>query len=158
MAKIKKPQAFPKPPSYKLLITNSQRAIVISLPSAKEVICFLLNQIKANEMAVHFVGKAKIADLHAQYFDDPSPTDCITFPYDDPHFLGEIFVCPKVAEEYIAKHGGDLGEEITLYIVHGFIHLLGYEDTTPRARKEMRKQEKKWMNTLAKKQLGVKII
>jgi probable rRNA maturation factor len=60
-----------------------------------------------------------------------------------------------VAEEYTQKHGGDIGEEITLYLVHGFLHLLGYEDTTQDKRDEMKKHEKKWMNLLAKNRLGI---
>jgi len=139
------------------LVTNSQRSIAISLSSAQETLKFLLAQVKEEEMAVHFVGKEKISHLHATHFDDPSPTDCITFPYDDPHFLGEVFVCPKIAEEYVKKHGGNLEDEITLYVVHGFLHLIGYEDTTPKKETIMREQEKKWMNLLAKNRLGVKI-
>jgi len=139
------------------LVTNSQRSIAIFIPSTQEIVKFLLTQVKEKEMAVHFVGKEKISRLHATHFDDPSPTDCITFPYDDPHFLGEIFVCPKVAEEYVKKHGGNIENEITLYVVHGFLHLIGYEDTTPKKRIIMREQEKKWMNLLAKNSLRVKI-
>ncbi|NGX60339.1 MAG: Endoribonuclease YbeY [Chlamydiae bacterium] len=157
MAKTKKSPVFLKPPSLNSLVTNSQRSINISLPSAKEVVSFLIQKTDTNEIAIHFVGKQKIAQLHAQYFHDPTPTDCITFPYEDPNFLGEVYVCPKVAEEYVKSHGGDVGEEITLYIVHGFLHLLGYEDTTPQSMKEMRTQEKKRLSTLAKNKLGVKI-
>jgi probable rRNA maturation factor len=139
------------------LITNKQRSIAISLPSAQKVVDFLLSHVDEEEMAVHFVGKKRISNLHDQYFNDPSPTDCITFPYDDPHFLGEVFVCPKVAEEYVKQHGGKLEEEITLYVVHGFLHLIGHEDTSEETAKVMRSQEKKWMSLLAKNRLGVKI-
>ncbi|MDN3506282.1 MAG: rRNA maturation RNase YbeY [Simkaniaceae bacterium] len=139
------------------MVTNSQRSIAISLPSAQETLEFLLGQVQKEEMAIHFIGKEKISQLHATHFDDPSPTDCITFPFDDPHFLGEVFVCPKVAQEYVKEHGGNLEDEITLYVVHGFLHLMGYEDTTPEKASTMREQEKKWMNLLTKNRLGVKI-
>ncbi len=106
-------------------------------------------------MAVHFVGKKQISSLHARFFDDPSPTDCITFPYDDPHFLGEVFVCPLVAKEYVEKEEGDLYDEITLYVVHGFCHLLGFDDQTDDQRKKMRLEEKKWLDLLAKNSFSI---
>ena len=117
MAKAKKLQAFPKPHQNNPFITNSQRRIAVSLPSAQKVVSFLLEKSGSNEMQVHFVGKKKIASLHVEFFNDPSPTDCITFPYDEGDFLGEVFVCPQVAEEYTQRFGGSLQEEITLYIL-----------------------------------------
>ena len=152
MGKTRKSPAFPKPQ-----LTNTQRKIAISLASAKQVLIFP-NQFSGKpEMALHFVGKKRISELHRNFFDDPSPTDCITFPYDDPLFLGEVFVCPEVAAEYVSSHGGDLEEEITLYVVHGFLHLMGYDDIENRDRKRMRLEEQRWMSKLAKNNLRVRI-
>ncbi len=155
MEKTKKLQDYRKPLSSNLTVTNSQRIVAISLPSAREVLHFLITSSKQPEMALHFIGKKRISSLHASYFDDPSPTDCITFPYEDPNFLGEVFVCPQTAQEYVEQNKGDLYEEITLYIVHGFLHLIGYDDLAEETRKEMRIQEKKWMTALAKNNLRV---
>lgn len=96
-------------------------------------------------MVIHFVTKAKIGALHRTYFDDPSPTDCISFPMDTPSkeaLLGEVFVCPAVAVEYAKEHGLDPKNEVLLYVIHGLLHLLGYDDCDPKSRKEMRRQEK----------------
>jgi probable rRNA maturation factor len=105
--------------------------------------------VEADEISVHFVTQKKICDLHAEYFDDPTPTDTISFPLDYPSknsqghvHLGEVFVCPKTALEYVQKKGGDPYIETSLYLVHGILHLLGYDDLTPKERKEMRKQER----------------
>lgn len=108
-------------------------------------------------MAIHFVGKRKIKNLHHQFFSDPTCTDCITFPYGEDPLSGEVFICPEVGAEYIQKHGGTLEDEITLYVIHGYLHLLGYDDQTPSQKKEMRLQEKKWMDFLAKNGSRVKI-
>lgn len=153
MVKTKKSQDFLKPP---LFSTNSQRKVAISTPSAQKVIEFLLYKSKNCEMALHFVNKSTIAKIHKEYFDDPTPTDCITFPFKDPNFLGEVYVCPEVALEYISLHGGNLYEEITLYIVHGFLHLLGWNDQTESEKKKMRSLEKKWMKKLAKNKLTIR--
>ena len=151
MEKIKKPPAFQK----RLSVSNSQKLIPISLKSAESVVRFLLDKSGFKAMNVHFVGKKKISALHQDFFDDPSPTDCITFPYEDPHFLGEVFVCPLVAKEYVEKHGGNLYEEITLYVIHGFCHLLGFDDTSAALVEAMRKEEKKWMSALAKNHIRI---
>lgn len=155
MAKTQKLPAFPKPQFDNLIVSNSQRTIAISLPSARKVTQFLLQRSGEKGMALHFVGKKKISSLHEQFFNDPSPTDCITFPIHEPDFLGEVFVCPQVALEYVTAHGGDLYQEITLYVVHGFSHLLGLDDLTPEDRKQMRAEERKWLTALAKNNLGI---
>lgn len=166
MVKIKKSLAYPKLLAPKnlptVVVTNSQRAIPISPSSVQKVVWYLLgaSQIHCEEIAIHFVGEKRICSLHAQFFDDPSPTDCITFPVDSPqsipcHHLGEIFVCPQTAQKYTKKQGGDLYEELTLYVVHGFLHLLGYEDTTLPKQKKMRLEEKKWILALAKNSLFI---
>lgn len=157
MALINESLAF-----QKLQLHNSQRVVPISPRSVESVVSFLIeaNDLSCEEMIVHFVGKRKIAALHAEFFDDPTPTDCITFPIDSPEdpsckVLGELFICPQVAKEFAEEHGIPVYEELTLYLVHGFLHLLGYDDLTPDERKKMRAQEKRWMGALAKNGLGI---
>ena len=81
--------------------------------------------------------------LHAAFLDDPSPTDVITFD-GDPLLgsAGEICVCADVAHAYAAKHSQDFATELTLYVVHGYLHLAGYDDTTVAAQRKMRQGEK----------------
>jgi len=160
MTKIKKSPSSPKPP-LNLTVLNSQRKIPVSPASVKQVVVFLLEKagIWCEELSIHFVGKQRISSLHAEFFDDPSITDCITFPSDPPsktcQSLGDIFVCPEVARAYAKKHGEDLYQELTLYVVHGFLHLLGYLDTPGAEEEKMRRAEKKWMRALAKNHLSI---
>jgi len=100
-----------------------------------------------SEVSFQFVGEKKIAQLHNAFFNDPTVTDCITFPVDKkeavpPRVLGEVFVCPKVALDYAKRHGVDPYRETVLYIVHGLLHLLGYDDLKPSERKVMRRKER----------------
>lgn len=127
-----------------ITVTQSQRALTIDDTSVQEALFKLLDfyKISTEEVAVHFVSKKTICELHARFFDDPAPTDCITFPGDDPAiFLGELFICPAVAKAYAKKHRLDPLEETTLYLVHGFLHLLGYNDIEQEEEREMRTQE-----------------
>ncbi|HEY5235470.1 MAG TPA: rRNA maturation RNase YbeY [Rhabdochlamydiaceae bacterium] len=120
----------------------------MTLSSVRKLVMFFLQEKKValQEVAIYFVGIRKITQLHAEHFNDPTPTDCITFPFDD-QLLGEIFVCPKAALDYNPKKPY---EETTLYIIHGLLHLLGYDDIDSKKRALMRREEKRLM-ALAKK-------
>jgi len=134
-----------------ITVTQSQRALTIDDTSVREALFNLLQfyKISTEEVAVHLVSKKTICDLHARFFNDPSPTDCITFPGEDPAtFLGEVFICPSVAKAYAKKHQLDPLEETTLYLVHGFLHLLGYGDIEETEEREMRAQEKRALKFL----------
>lgn len=105
------------------------------------------------ELHVHFVTTETICSLHKDYFDDPTPTDCISFPMDEGDIeafpiLGEIFICPETAARYTEKHGGEFKDEITLYLVHGLLHLIGFDDLTPNEKRKMRREEKKFLSYL----------
>ena len=107
-----------------------------------------------DEMSLYFVTEKKICDLHDTFFNDPSPTDCISIPVDmpdsfRPRVLGELFICPKTALAYAKKHQTDPYKETLLYIVHGLLHLLGYDDIEPGDRKKMRQKERFYMKLIS---------
>jgi probable rRNA maturation factor len=139
-------------------ITNSQKNLRFSLASLKKMIPFLLNNlnIHTDELSLHFVSKKKMGIVHEEFFSDPSPTDCMSFPIDPPsesrdfhHVLGEIFVCPQVAVEYALENDLDPYKELTLYIIHGILHLIGYDDIQEVDRKKMRVMEEHCLSILA---------
>jgi probable rRNA maturation factor len=105
-------------------------------------------KIACEEVSVYLVGKRKIASLHKDFFNDPTPTDCITFPI-DAQFLGEIFICPKVAQEYNPKKPY---VETALYIIHAILHLLGYDDISENKRKIMHKEQERLLKLATKHQ------
>lgn len=119
----------------------------------------LLKQLggRVDEVSIHFVNVKEISKLHADFFDDPSPTDCISLPLDSPfddtgswHVLGEVFVCPAIAKSYAKEHDLDAYQETLLYVVHGLLHLYGYDDLEPKARRKMRAKEKELMSLILK--------
>jgi probable rRNA maturation factor len=105
-------------------------------------------------VGINFISEEEMCKMHQVYFDDPSPTDCISFPCDIqieegiPFVLGDLFVCPKVAKEYAEEQKGEPYEELTLYVVHCLLHLLGHEDTEPEMEVKMRQAEKICMQQL----------
>lgn len=137
-------------------VYNDQTAINISIGHVQLLVehVLLLESVSTQEVMIHFVSKEKISQLHENFFDDPSPTDCISFPIDE-ETLGEVFVCPEVAIEYAHAHNTDPKDEVCLYIVHGLLHLMGYDDIEEKDRKIMRKKEKSCMDSLCKHHLGI---
>lgn len=80
---------------------------------------------------LNIVDDPTITDIHAEYLDDPTPTDVITFPY------GEIFVSLDTAERYASQNSLHREEELLRYLIHGLVHLHGYLDATPEQRAEL---------------------
>jgi probable rRNA maturation factor len=83
------------------------------------------------------VGDREIARVHSQFFNDPAPTDVITFPH------GEILIGAGVVAENAERFGcSSASEEAALCVIHGMLHLAGWDDQTAGDAKDMaRKQE-----------------
>ncbi len=130
-------------------IYNCQKDLKLSKSSAKALVRSTLYQLKVSceEVSIYFVSKKRIAQLHRRFFQDPSSTDCISFPLDEKH-LGEVFVCPAVAIQYAQKKKLDPYRETSLYVVHGLLHLFGHGDLEKKERITMRKKEKSCMRHL----------
>ena len=100
-------------------------------------------------LSVVFLTPAALARLHARYLSDPSETDVMTFPGGSLlGIAGEICVSAAAAERFARDAGGDFSEELTLYLVHGWLHLAGHDDRTPRRRRAMRRAEARAMGLL----------
>lgn len=101
------------------------------------------------ELSLAFMTDAKLAKLHADFLDDPTTTDVITFE-GQPEFgvAGEICVSADTAAAYSKSNDKDFGEELTLYIVHGWLHLAGYDDLQPAKKRKMRAAEARAMKLL----------
>jgi len=137
---------------------NNQDTLSIDNQDVEDVVNSVLELEcrEYDEVSITFVDEPTIAQLHDEYFDDPSVTDCISFPFENSEseyrVLGDVIVCPSVAKTYVNKHGGDLKTETTLYLVHGLLHLLGYDDIEEGDREKMRAAEARHMERLT--QLG----
>lgn len=101
------------------------------------------------ELSLVFLTDAAQARVHADFMDDPTATDVITFEGDVRAGLaGEICVSADTARTYARQHRRDFSTELTLYIVHGWLHLAGYEDLQPAKKRRMRAAEARAMKLL----------
>ena len=104
----------------------------------------------AGELSLVFLTDPALAKLHGDFLDDPSPTDVITFEGDPASgHAGEICVSVDTAAAYATKHRRDFAAELTLYLVHGWLHLAGYDDLAPARKRVMRRAEARAMRLLA---------
>lgn len=115
-----------------------------------------LEGVSTDHLEVSFVSIEEICSLHERFFQDNSPTDCISLPMDQeingsPHVLGEIFVCPAVALERVGPESAHL--ETTLYLVHSLLHLFGYNDLEPAEQKVMGAKEELYLQLLTQEKL-----
>ncbi|MEP0861893.1 MAG: rRNA maturation RNase YbeY [Ignavibacterium sp.] len=98
---------------------------------------------------LNFINSDKIREINKQFLSHDYSTDIITFNYSDNknRIDGEIFISVDDATENAAKYKVSYLEEIGRLIVHGVLHLIGFDDLTPGERKKMKNQE----NRLIKK-------
>lgn len=147
-----------------ILISNQQNDLSLDHPSIELLIQEFIKAegIRVDEISINFVDTPTICELHDEYFNDPSTTDCISFPLDDEEeeyrVLGEIFVCPHTAITYTLENGGDPYLELTLYIIHGLLHLIGYDDIEEEERQEMRARENFHLENCKKKLIQVQAL
>lgn len=112
---------------------------------------FALDRLRMHpevELAIQFVNEGAMTSLHVQWMDEPGPTDVLSFPMDElrpggdleisaPGLLGDIVVCPQVANAQARAAGHETIDEILLLTTHGILHLLGYDHGEPDEEKAM---------------------
>jgi probable rRNA maturation factor len=105
----------------------------------------------AGELSLAFMGDKELAGLHGRFLDDPTPTDVITFEGDRAApTAGEICVSVDAAVRQVGRSQARLSPEILLYVVHGWLHLAGYDDLRPAAKRLMRHAEARAIKILKK--------
>ena len=108
------------------------------------------------EISLLLVERHAMASLKEKWLGETGPTDVLAFPMDDdapddePYVLGDIVVCPDVAREQAS--GGKVIEEIDLLVVHGFLHLRGYDHVRTQDAKSMRHRERKILTEFYRRQ------
>ncbi|PRY63705.1 putative rRNA maturation factor [Knoellia remsis] len=112
---------------------------------------YVLGEMKVHpqaDLVLRLVDEAAMETLHVQWMDLPGPTDVMSFPMDELRpgrdgeepeegVLGDIVLCPSVAEKQAAQAGHATEEELLLLTTHGILHLLGYDHAEPEEEKEM---------------------
>ena len=132
-----------------IVVSNRQRAVRVDLDSLREfaaralIECLKLQKRRLGsladlpEVSVVLVSDRRIAEIHRRFMNDPAPTDVITFDH------GEIVVSAQTAKRQARQFGTSLARELRLYLVHGLLHLSGFDDKTRRGAAEMKRVQEK---------------
>ncbi len=99
-----------------------------------------------------FVGDPELARLHAKWLGDPSVTDVMAFDLsqDPTGPAGQVVVSVTRARAAARERSREVADELSLYVVHGVLHLCGYDDTDRRKRARMRVAEAKVLDRLSR--------
>lgn len=100
------------------------------------------------ELSIVLVDEGAMEQLHLQWMDEPGPTDVLSFPMDElrpgteenpapPGLLGDIVLCPQVAELQAETARHSTLDEMLLLTAHGILHLLGFDHAEPDEEREM---------------------
>lgn len=109
------------------------------LEELADLCCFALEQEALDgdwEIALVLTSDAHMTELHAEFMDLPVPTDIMTFPSDDVPG-GDIVISTEQAERQRHDDDWDLASELRFLVVHGVLHLAGWDDATSEDRARM---------------------
>jgi probable rRNA maturation factor len=154
-----------------VFVADEQRSVDVDLPRWRALAEAVLAEegVRGNvELSLLFVEEDDIAALNEQFLGDARPTDVLAFPIDavdvdvmssptsgrsgpdrpppdpgdQPLLLGDVVLCPAVARAQAADHTGTLDDELALLVVHGILHVLGYDHDQPDETAAMRARER----------------
>lgn len=128
-----------------IYLNNNQSKFKISIREWKKFIKEILeklNQDKNTEISITFTNNEEVHHLNKEYRNIDRPTDVLSFPFDNSFnlpvkMLGDIIISLEKAESQSEEYGHSFKREISFLIVHGILHLLGYDHHTPEEEKEM---------------------
>lgn len=112
---------------------------------------FALDQLRIHpqaELSILLVDEDTMSAYHEKYMGEPGPTDVLSFPMDELRppgetdeppvgLLGDIVLCPAVTNRQAREHGRTPAQEAEYLLVHGLLHLLGYDHGEPAEKAEM---------------------
>lgn len=130
---------------------NNESSVDVDEAALQRLAVYALDMMHVHadaELAIVLVDEGAMEQLHVQWMDEPGPTDVLSFPMDElrpgtaeepapPGLLGDVVLCPQVAETQARAAGHALLDELLLLTTHGILHLLGFDHAEPDEEKEM---------------------
>jgi probable rRNA maturation factor len=130
-----------------IAISDEQRRVPIPEADIRRLAARLL---KGRSLSIAFVTDAAIRKINRRFLGHDWATDVISFPLDS-DLLGELVISAPHARAEARKRGIPEREELLRYVVHGILHLLGYDDHAPSERKRMWARQERELRTFFRK-------
>jgi probable rRNA maturation factor len=132
------------------MILNRQKRVRIELPSMEKFVRKVKRELRLDgrELAICLVGDAEMARLNETYRGKRGATDVLSFPVNEEaalrrasvKSLGDIAIAPMVARRNAKRHGRTLPDELCILILHGVLHLMGYDHERDSGQMERRER------------------
>jgi len=163
------PNARRRPP-FEIAIHRSSRCVPLAAARLKAVTRAVLEdeQVASAEISLAIVSDEEIHRVNREHLDHDFPTDVISFLYASDQsptskqgeagskrrgagqaIEGELVVSDETARREAPRHDWSAQSELELYVVHGLLHLCGYDDLTPAERRVMRRREREVIARIA---------
>src|SRR5262245_25768734 len=134
-------------------IASPQESVALEYAQLKDCARAVLagEGVKESKISLAFVDDATIAGLNKRFLNHEGPTDVITFPLSGRgarKLEGEVVIGVEVAQREARDRGHDVNTELCLYVIHGVLHLCGYDDRAPQGAGAMRRKEREYLRQL----------
>jgi probable rRNA maturation factor len=130
---------------------NNESGVELDEQALQRLAAFVLDSLHVHpqsEVGISLVDVSAIERLHVEWMDESGPTDVLSFPMDELRpgrpdaqtpagLLGDVVICPQVAQEQAVAAGHDTATELHILLTHGLLHLLGFDHATPVEEAEM---------------------
>ena len=130
-----------------IAVRNLQRTVAVSVVNLEKFaakaarLCLQIHKNKSTdltklrEILFLLISDRRMASLHRQFLHEVGPTDVMTFQH------GEIFISAETARRHAGRFGNSLTRELRLYVVHGLLHLHGFDDRNEADARKMKKAQ-----------------
>jgi probable rRNA maturation factor len=142
----------------KNLFVYSERNFKVDKRNIHKIVFLLTKELlfSIESIYINLVSSDEIKEINNKYLEHNFSTDIITFNYsgENDTLDGEIFISLDDACKNAKKYVVSLDKEILRLVIHGFLHLLGYDDTSPKDKKIMKAEEDRLVNMYCKRLLN----
>lgn len=142
----------------KLIIDIENRSNVsVEQKKLQKIANFVMKELKLRpeqELSISLVDIKEMTELHQKWMNESGPTDVMSFRLAEitefDFSLGDVVICPAIAEKDANKLQKSPAEHLVFLLVHGILHLIGFDHQEAAERRDMQQQEVNLMNRINK--------
>lgn len=150
-------------PGWQISVVNRQRQRAVDTRRLAGWVRLVLTRfpdLRGAELSICLLGDREMTGLNESFVGHEGPTDVITFDYSEPGsgsgvLAGEICIGVEEAARQARRYRTDWSREVARYVIHGILHLRGYDDADREARRQMKRVEDRLLRWLARKAGGL---
>lgn len=137
----------------RITIASPQETVAVDRARMRQTAVAVLEGEGENraEISLAFVDNATSRQLNQRYLQHDEPTDVLSFPLSEGKsgkLVGELVIGAEIAQVQAQERGHDVQAELALYVIHGLLHLCGYDDETATGAATMRERERHYLRQL----------